>query len=159
MVTQKRLKELYYYKNGNLLRTVKRGRHEKDTVAGSRHDKRGYFKLWVDGKFYYLHRLIYLYHHGYLPNEIDHIDRNPSNNKIENLRAVTRTVNNINQNIKSNNTSGVKGVSWNKLNKKWEVYIDLGGKRKHLGLHKDFEFAELLACEARDLYYKRSGYV
>ena len=72
---------------------------------------------------------------------IDHIDRNPLNNCRTNLRFATRREQNINQGMKSTNTSGVKGVSWCKRDNKWRVTID----RKSVGYYETFE----KACEVR----------
>jgi len=82
-----------------------------------------------------LHRLIFLYHFGRWPtNQIDHIDGNPKNNCIENLREATNSQNNHNKAKPINNTSGYKGVSYCKAAKKWETYITIDRKRKYLGL-------------------------
>jgi hypothetical protein len=99
----------------------------------------GYLITRVDRKPYFNHRLIFLYHHGYMPeNMIDHIDRNRANNKINNLREVSNSCNIRNAKQPRNNTSGVKGIHWFKRVKKWTAYIDVGGLRKHLGYYQDF---------------------
>ena len=88
----------------------------------------------------YLHQLIM----GPVPPgyaNIDHIDRNPLNNCRTNLRFATQREQNINQGLNNRNTSGVKGVSWDKTRNKWKVQID----RKYGGLYTSFE----KACEAR----------
>jgi len=65
--------------------------------------------------------LIFLYHHGYLPKFVDHIDGNKKNNRIENLREATKSQNAMNQKVSTRNTSGIKGVMWHKRDKKWFV--------------------------------------
>ena len=70
---------------------------------------------------------------------VNHIDRNPQNNRVENLRFATSSQNNANTNMHSNNTSGVKGVSWHKTAKKYQVQISLNNKSYHLGYY-DSEF-------------------
>tara|TARA_R100000951_G_C2637073_1_gene179641 strand:+ start:15 stop:533 length:519 start_codon:yes stop_codon:yes gene_type:complete len=147
-----RLKELYYYSNGRFYRTEDRGRYKKDVLVGANHDKRGYRKVSIDDKQYYEHRLVYLYHHGYLPNEIDHMNGIKNDNRVENLRACTRTENNHNKGIQKNNTSGYKGVSFNKSIGKWEVYLWIEKAKKNLGYYSDLELAGLVADEARDKY-------
>lgn len=82
---------------------------------------------------YAVHRIIYLYHHGYLPAIVDHIDRNSQNNKIENLRDADWNLSNQNRGTFKNNTSGWKGVSFNKLKNKWEIRVMTNGKRKLIG--------------------------
>lgn len=94
--------------------------------------------------------------HGYEPSEIDHINRNRADNRIENLREVSRTQNNYNHPMRTDNTSGVRGVSWNKIKNKWRVYINVEKQRLELGHFKDFDLACLVADEARDKYHRIS---
>ena len=96
--------------------------------------------IGINGKVYRAHRLIFLYHHGYLPGEIDHIDGNKLNNNINNLRESTHQQNHMNRKkTKSINgkptSSDFKGVYLNKRDKKWAAYIYIDGKKKHLGYH------------------------
>ena len=94
----------------------------------------GYLKVCIDKKNYLVHRLIFLMHHGYLPELLDHIDMDKLNNRIENLRDADKELNSWNRGLQANNTSGFRGVSWNKAAGKWHAYIKIKGKRKHLGL-------------------------
>lgn len=91
----------------------------------------------IDGKLYrkYTHHIVWFLFNGRWPSLIDHIDRDRSNNKIENLRDVDSRVNSINKGLQSNNTSGVRGISKNKAMDKWEAYIRNNGKRTHLGFY------------------------
>lgn len=93
-----------------------------------------YWQLEVGGKAYRAHRIIFLMHHGYLPEQIDHIDGNGLNNDVENLRAATHAQNGSNRGAQKNNTSGFKGVSWHKKSNKWQAAIALGRKNHYLGL-------------------------
>ena len=88
-----------------------------------------------------------------LDDEIDHIDGNKSNNKIENLRAVKRSQNQWNAKIRKDSTSGVKGVLWHKRDCKWAASIRFHNKSKSLGCYDDLELAELVVQEARILYH------
>ena len=110
MATQARLKELFDYKDGNLYRKTSLGGVVIGSVAGTKM-RRGYTQIRVDGKLYLAHRLIWLYHHGYMPTMIDHIDSDPTNNNIENLRIATASQNQHNRVMGKNNTSGIKGLS------------------------------------------------
>ena len=140
----------FIYKEGYLYWAIpKQGRKEK---AGNI-NKDGYTIIVLNGIWYKAHRLIFLMHNGYLPNQIDHIDGNPNNNKIENLRAVSHNQNMQNKGIYKNNTSGVKGVSFDKNSNKFRVYINMNKKRKYFGRFDDFELAELVAIEARKKYH------
>lgn len=150
MITEKELKSRVRYDDltGNLLRIKPQGRGGRwkvDSVVGTK-DKDGYIVTYM-GKYYKVHHLVWLYHHGYLPNMLDHINRNPSDNRIENLREVNKRCNSINSKLQRNNTSGIKGISWNKSLCKWEAYIHFHNKKKGLGYFlniKDAKEARLL---------------
>lgn len=79
---------------------------------------------------------------------VDHIDGNPANNRKSNLRVCTQADNLGNQSKPKNNTSGYKGVSFEKNNKKWRVYISRHRKRVHLGYFDTPEEAYLAYCNA-----------
>lgn len=87
MVTQERLRELFNYKDGKLYwKMIKTG--VKRSLAGCVNSG-GYWEIGVDRKVYKRHNLIFLYHNGYLPEIVDHVDNDRSNDRIENLRAAT----------------------------------------------------------------------
>lgn len=92
-----------------------------DKIMGK--SSRGYGQVRIDGLRYYLHRVIYLMHHGHMPEIIDHIDGDVTNNRIENLRAATQSQNMYNARMKSNNTSGIKGVRWDRHRNKWDARV------------------------------------
>jgi len=101
-----------------------------------------YLVIGIDGKRYSAHRLAWLYIHGTWPdNHIDHIDGDGMNNKLENLRDVTHRQNHMNRKTSLNNSSGIKGVSWDKDAKKFRACIRINGKRKHLGFFTSLEAA------------------
>lgn len=80
------------------------------------------------------HRVIWAMTYGYWPkNQIDHIDGDRSNNRIENLREATNQENRINTGKRSNNKSGYKGVWWSKQKNRWVSEVKKGRIRKHLG--------------------------
>lgn len=149
MLTQSQVQELFAYKDGELTR---RSGSYADKVAGSL-NKKGYVIVCVNYKLLKAHRLVFLYHHGYLPEQIDHIDGNKSNNRIENLRAATNGQNMMNRGAFRNNTSGCKGVFWDKEHGRWRVSIRKDKVLKHIGRFDDIELAELVAVEARDKYH------
>ena len=90
---------------------------------------------------------------------IDHIDNNPSNNNVKNLRWCSQKDNLANQGKRSKNTTGFKGVAYHKPSKKYVATIMINGKNKHLGLFKTAEEASQ-AYEAKaeevhgNFYYK-----
>jgi len=81
-----------------------------------------------------VHRLFFYWKYGYLPDLVDHKDRNKLNNNIENLRKLTKSENNKNAGKRKNGTTSKhKGVSWNKRQRKWEARLKLNGKHLFLG--------------------------
>ena len=88
-----------------------------------------YRAVSVKGKEYMEHRVIFMFHHGYFPEEVDHIDGNKSNNRIENLRECTDSENSQNRGLSVLNNSGTKGVSFDKETNKWRSTIKINGKQ------------------------------
>lgn len=152
-MNQEMLHQLFEYRDGELYRKIKKGKANVGDIAGC-DDGEGYMKTRVNGKKYRNHRLIFLMHHGYLPDFVDHIDGNRSNNRIENLREATKNQNGYNRKLSIRNTSGVKGVTWYKQTKKWRVQIRIHGVKTSIGYFDDLELAGLVAEEARNKYHK-----
>jgi len=152
-LTQTKLKESLKYDpdTGLLRRKKRRGKLKIGEPAGTVRTDR-YVLIHIEGEKYYAHRLAWLYVYGYLPeNEIDHINRNAADNRLCNLREVSRQCNAKNYGNRKDNTSGIKGVSWNKKERRWTPCIELDGKQHHLGSYKDFDNAVCarLAAEQR----------
>ena len=149
-ITQERVRQLFDYKDGSLIRKVSVGmRGKKGDVVGWK-DSDGYLVTGVDGKNYKNHRLIWLWFYGYLPeNCLDHKDKNPSNNDISNLREASKSCNGRNSKISSVNKSGVRGVSWVPRDKIWRACISINSKLFNLGSSIDFTeaVARRLAAE------------
>lgn len=125
MLDQDKLHEMFDYSpsDGTLIHkfTVQGGK-QKGQRAGSPHNM-GYLQIMIFRKKYLLHRLIWLYHHGRWPNQIDHINGVRSDNRIENLRECTYSQNHGNKRMNRNNTSGKKGVFLDKRDNTWFVYV------------------------------------
>ena len=140
-LTQKKLKQILNYDplTGVFTRKVTLcNRAIAGSVAGSL-DKDGYTQIGISGKHYHAHRLAWLYVYGYFPeHDIDHIDRDKSNNKIDNLRHATRQCNIRNTGLRCTNTSGIKGACWDKQQDKWRAQITVNNKQHHLGYFTDF---------------------
>ena len=150
---QETVKHLFDYRDGELFWRVNSSRAKIGARAGS-DCADGYRQVSIGKrKLVMEHRVIFLWHHGYLPDEIDHIDRNKSNSRIENLRAVTHRQNMRNSSARKNNVSGVKGVSWHKNTGKWIVQLGVNGRKKYVGVYDDLDLAQLVAEEARRKYH------
>jgi hypothetical protein len=122
-VSQKDLYDRFIYdeETGNLINKRKRQNKFFGTINGG-----GYIIGRINYKFYYLHQLIYIYHHGSIPDEyvIDHIDHNKRNNRIENLQAIKNSENSTKKRFVR---SGYKNVVQSlKHDGKWEVRLTLG---------------------------------
>jgi hypothetical protein len=103
-------------------------------VAGSVRDDE-YRIIGANGNLYMAHRLAWLLHYGAWPeHEIDHINNDPADNRIENLREATRSQNSKNQSSQKDSTSKYLGVSWAKHANKWVAQITVDGKKYYLGL-------------------------
>ena len=114
----------------------------------------GYMRVCLtkngEQKHLFIHRLMAF---AFIENlesksDVDHMDNNPANNSLDNLRWSSHRENLMNQQISTNNTSGVKGVNWNKPRLKWRAFIKINGKQIHLGLFDTLEEATL-ARQAR----------
>jgi hypothetical protein len=152
-MNQFQVKDYFDYLDGELYWKVAKGHICVGQKAGSKRVD-GYKSIKIDKKGYLAHRLIFLWHHGYLPKELDHINGNPSDNRIENLRPATRAQNMYNIGIASNATSKNKCVVWHKATKKWEVRLSDNGIRRYFGVYKDIDYAIFIADAMRYKYHK-----
>jgi hypothetical protein len=149
------LNHLFEYdkETGNLIWKIKpssRGHHVKAGDIAGTLKSHGYLCVGINYNSYRAHRLIFLMHKGYLPKTIDHINGDKLDNRIENLRAATVGQNQHNRKTNANNTSGYKGVSWNKALKKWTARITLERKIIHLGYFANVEEAAEVVRKARE---------
>jgi len=148
-ITYERVHELFRYDGKNLIRKVTvNANAQKGSVAGSISNET-YRYITVDKIQCLAHRLIWMYHYGYYPeNGIDHINRNKTDNRIENLREVSQSCNVRNSGNYKTNTSNVKGVYFFKTDQMWMARIRLADKHHYLGESKDFNEAVLMRYAA-----------
>lgn len=112
-------------------------------------DCKGYIRVTLEKRRWRAHRLIWAMHYDAEPPDlIDHINGDPSDNRIENLRAATKAQNRANSVIGQDSTSGLKGVTRHKQTGKWQAGIMANGKRKHLGLFDSPSSAHAAYCSA-----------
>jgi hypothetical protein len=139
--------------SGLLIKKPRKSLSIKLGTFGSRSHK-GYVYGMLDGCKFYAHRLVWVWFYGDIPNhmEIDHVDRDRSNNCIFNLRLATKRQQALNTTKYSNNLSGYKGVT----RKPWGAYvarIRVNGKYIHIGCFKSAEEAHIAYTKAAAYHF------
>jgi hypothetical protein len=135
MITAKRVRELFNYNpaTGRLTRRIAVGSRGRKGDSPGTDNRNGYTRVIVDYKKYYAHRLAWLHVFGFMPTEIDHIDGDRTNNRINNLRPATRTQNMANSKRPKSSSRSPRGVYWVKANKNWKAVISINNRSVHLG--------------------------
>jgi len=157
------LRQCFRYEDGKLYWLVRPREHFKSTggwkmwntkfpgkEAGSlrSHKKGPRWALAINNVLLARSILVYIIHRGTPTGFVDHINRNPVDDRIENLREATGSQNNANSRMPKTNTSGFKGVTWHKESKKWVGQIKKDGKMHYLGLFADPKKAHEAYCSA-----------
>lgn len=131
------------------------------SVAGCKCKRDGYIKVRFENRLYLAHRIIWEAVVGKIPEgmQIDHINHDRSDNRIENLRVVTHIENGMNQSMCVRNKSGVTGVSWHSRDKKWKAVISKDRKAISLGYFNNFDdaVAARLSAEIEFGYHVNHG--
>lgn len=138
-----------YYKDGVELPakgggTRVTGRDEPVSVYGN---GRGYSTFWFQKRNVKVHRAAFLLYHGFLPPVIDHVNGDPADNRIVNIRAATMRQNQYNKRSSNTSSSQYKGVSWVKTNQRWLAQIQDKGKVTFLGYHVTEQEAHQAYCQ------------
>ena len=153
--TQEFLREKFIYKDGFLYKRISKdldGNEFGKKMCGLTNYR--YYatniKIKNKHKTFLLHRLIWIYHFGEIPDglQIDHINHNRTDNDICNLRLVTHKENLKNQKIRKDNKTGITGISWDGRDKRW--FSKIG--KIHLGSFKNLEDAIKVRKEAEILH-------
>lgn len=147
------LRSKYGYDSGRgVITLLNRGKDARITPSNNRYLQIRLTKTSLGVRRYVsVHRFAWFLHYGSFPAiDVDHRDRDKSNNRIDNLRLANRSHNHMNgpKKVKRNGafTSRYKGVSWNQKNRRWVAMIGLNGKTKYLGQF----MSEVLAAKAYD---------
>lgn len=158
-LTVERLKELLEYDQlaGVFFWKVSRrsyaGKVSPGVLAGDLHAN-GRWRIGIDGHRYHVHRLAWLYAYGKWPiGRLDHRDTNPGNNRIDNLREATNSQNMANTQLRVTNTSGVKGVIFDRERNRWRAQITVNRRLIVLGRFKAKADAAIAYRVAAERYF------
>lgn len=110
----------------------------------------GYRVFSIHQREFRFHVALWMLAHGAPRDEIDHINGNRSDNRLENLRVVSASVNRRNMALRSDNRSGVAGVSFSRG--KWVAVICVGGQRHAIGSFATFEDAARARLQAQEQF-------
>lgn len=145
-LTQDRVLELFQYdpESGILYRKKSRSGVSAGP-AGCKSTALGYIIIGIDGGKYYAHRVIWLYIHGKMPNEVDHINGVRDDNRLSNLREADSSSNKANRGIRPDNRSGLKWVGFHPQSGKWRARVRKNGAVADGGLHATPELAHQAA--------------
>lgn len=144
--------DLFSYdpETGEITRLVYRSHFRKGTIAG-KIDTHGHRQITVNGKAYMAHRLAWYLHYGEWPEKhLDHINGDRDDNRVTNLRLASRSQNGRNRKLNKNNTSGIKGVIWDKRDRKWMVRVMHNCKSHYGGRFKNLYDAAKAVRELRE---------
>jgi hypothetical protein len=150
-------RELFTYNpsTGILANRVRRGTRGLVGAPVGSDNGRGHLIVKVGGRNYLVHRLIWLVVHGRWPaDELDHIDGNPANNALDNLREATRAQNAQNKVGENGAASRFIGVSWHSAASKWRAEICASGQRFSLGVFASEAEAYAAYCDAKALLHE-----
>jgi hypothetical protein len=152
--TQSRLKELLQYDpcTGTLNWIARPSNRVRVGDVAGYADNHGYLRIRIDNVGYYAHRLSFLYMLGEMPDEVDHINHVRDDNRWCNLGAANPAINRKNLTMRTDNSSGITGVSWYPKISKWRSEIKINGKRVHLGYFKDLKKAKAARSKASRHY-------
>lgn len=123
-------------------------------------DGKGHRMVRINRVAYFQHRVIWAMHHGECTaTDIDHIDGDGGNNRIENLRAVTHSENARNMRRPADNKSGTMGVRWDKRRSCWVAEIGARSSRRWLGQYKNLDeaIAARQQAELAENYHPNHG--
>lgn len=146
-------KLLDYDPETGLFKWKKRFKGVRADLTAGRVSARGYHEIRANRKLLRSHRLAWYMTHQQVPDQIDHINGDRTDNRITNLRNCTHTQNCRNCKIRKNNTSKCVGVHWDKNNRKWQASIKVNYVSIHLGRFDDIEDAKQARIEAENKYY------
>ena len=152
VIARDKLHTLFEYRDGVLYNRVDRGRRAKPEQPVGTRDTYGYLVVTIDRKKYKVHRLIYAMFHDEVPAVLDHVNGDPADNRIENLRPATVQQNSYNRKVNTTSTTGIKNV--HPLHGKWMAQCQANGVRRYLGMFNSVEDATKAVAAFRNANHK-----
>jgi hypothetical protein len=152
MITQAELHEAFNYDPATGVFSRKKVFSNRSKVGGKLGLKQAkrHITIYQNGKYYCAHRLAWLYVYGKWPDGyVDHINGDPTDNRISNLRDSTQSQNLCNSKLPVTNKTGVKGVSWDDSRGQWFAKIQYKKKQYPLGRYDDFDVACQVVMQKR----------
>jgi hypothetical protein len=152
IITAEYVRQLFDYDSAAGVLTWKKSRRRRHglPVAGGRPRA----QVRINGRSYLVHRLIWLYHYGEFPKAgVDHINMDPSDNRIENLREADKSQNGFNRRAQRDNRLGVKGVTFYAHCNRYHARTTVRGRKINLGYYKTVDEAKAAYVEAVHKYH------
>jgi hypothetical protein len=143
-ITQSILKSILRYdpETGVFVWLVARGKNSRIGEVAGGPGSEGYWRIWIDGRFYQAHRLAWLYMTGEWPSaQVDHENVVPNDNRWDNIRGASQSQNKANSRTYRNNALGIKGVRLHS-NGQYEARLRVNGKLQYLGCFRTIEAAK-----------------
>jgi hypothetical protein len=142
---------MHYDQDTGVFTRLTSNRRDRIGVTPGARNTNGHVQIRVDGVLHMAHRLAWLYVHGSFPQkQLDHINGDKTDNRISNLRHCSNKKNAENRKMSPRNTSGYRGVSFDKTRGKFKAYIGHEMRAIHIGLFAAVEDAAVAAKGARD---------
>jgi hypothetical protein len=153
-ISQAEVHRIFSYDGTGLVRCITKGK-AKSGAKAFQANPAGYKGFKVNGKLMLEHRLVWLYHFGEMPEIIDHINQDKTDNRVENLRIATHGENICNSKLSKRNKSGTKGITWAEDRQKWRVQIRHLGRKQCLGDFDQLKDAQLMVAAARPVIHQQ----
>lgn len=153
MMDKTQIEQLVKYEDGKLYWRESRGSRAAGDEVGHVHKSTGYRVTKIDGKFWAVHRLVWLIHHNKLPKTLDHVNGDKLDNRVENLRPCTQAENTFNR-AKNKKKHWPKGVQYIAKGDGFVGFVGFRRKRHYAGFHKTAAEAEAAVKELRERLHR-----
>ena len=151
--TKEELLDYLEYRDGGLYWKVSPNPRAKVGGIAGTINAAGYRDIRLHKKQIYAHRAVFLIHHGYVPERLDHINGDKADNRIENLRPASASENGYNRKRRSDTAAKAKNITWCKKDRRWLVRVNANGSAVYVGSFSALDEAKSAATAARIQYH------